>query len=56
VKSYEFSILKEMLHDFVDAGYKLDADYEKELKGLLRSKVKAEAQKSLKKRVELGPI
>lgn len=53
VKSYESTIFPEMSKDFVDAGYKLDLEYEKEMRGFLRAKVKAEAQKTLKKKVNL---
>ena len=53
VKSYESTIFPEMSKDFVDAGYKLDLEYEKEMRGFLRAKVKVEAQKTLKKKVNL---
>jgi hypothetical protein len=53
VKSYESTIFEEMSKDFVDAGYKLDLEYEKEMRGHLRARVKAEAQKTLKKKINL---
>jgi len=54
VRDYESTIYVEMAKDFVDAGYKLDEDYEKELRGNLRAKVKSEASKVLKKKLNFG--
>ena len=50
IKSYECTIYQEMVKDFVDAGYVLDHEYEKELKGNLRGKVQMEVQKKLKRK------
>ena len=51
IKTYESTIFDEMAKDFVDAGYKLELEYEKELRGNLRAKIKSEAAKTLKRKV-----
>ena len=51
IKTYEKTIFEEMAKDFVDAGYKLEVEYEKEMKGNLRAKIKSEAAKTLKRKV-----
>lgn len=50
--NYESTIYNEMAKDFVDAGYKLDGDYEKELRSNLRAKIKSEANKILKSKLD----
>jgi hypothetical protein len=42
-----------MSKDFVDAGYTLDNDYDKEIKGFIRGRVKSEAAKTLKRKINL---
>ena len=51
IKTYEKTIFEEMAKDFVDAGYKLEVEYEKEMMGNLRAKIKSEAAKTLKRKV-----
>ena len=53
LKSYESTIYGEMSKDFVDAGYKLDNDYDKEIRGFIRARVKSEAAKTLKRKINL---
>ena len=53
LKSYESTIYVEMSKDFVDAGYKLDTDYDKEIRGFIRARVKSEAAKTLKRKINL---
>ena len=56
IKTYESTIYEEMAKDFVDAGYKLDGEYEKELRGNLRAKVKSEASKALKRKLNFAEL